>query len=86
MEVQHPFEPASQDLVVVEVVHREGVKEDGKVYKFGKTLTLARGHAEAQNKPDRPVYRILKTVRYAKDPEPDASYEQRTVPGPLNIS
>ena len=78
------YEPHPQDLVAVEVVFPGGVREDGKVYACGQTLTLARGHATAQNQPGRPVYRILSTVRYANGPADQA--EQPANDGPLAIS
>jgi hypothetical protein len=79
--MEHPYEPHADDLVAVEVVFPAGVHVDGKVYAKGQTLTVTRGHALAQN---RPVYRILRTVRYvngppdqAEDVQPDAPLEIR---------
>lgn len=86
-ELKHPYTPSPQDLVAVEVVwpDKAGVREDGKVWHKGQTLNLLRGHAENQNRPGRPpVYRILKTVRYANGPEDQA--EQTMPSGPLVIS
>ena len=82
----HPFATTFDDLVVVEVLADDGVRFEGNIYHKGQTLTLSRGRAIRSNQPDRQVFRVLTTVRYANDPDPDASYEQRTVPGPLEIS
>jgi len=84
--MEHPFEPHDQDRVTVEVVHPQGVKEDGKEYKKGMWVTLSRGHAMAQNRPGGQVYRVIKTVRYHNDPNPSDSYEQPIAPQPLDVS
>ncbi|MCK4624569.1 MAG: hypothetical protein KAV00_04605 [Phycisphaerae bacterium] len=79
-----PYETHDQDLVVVEVVFAKGVREDGRVYRCGETLTIRRGHALAQNTPGRQVYRILATAIYQNGPADQA--EELLDEGPLEIS
>lgn len=84
--MEHPFETHDQDLVACEVVWPAGVKENGREYPVGSVVTLRRGHAAKQNRPGRETYRVIKTLRYHKDPDPEASYEQQVAPQPLDVT
>ena len=86
---KHPAATHDQDEVVVEVVFPQGVKENGNVHRKGDKLVLKRGHAVAQNKPGRPVYRIVRTIQYVNDPSAVSTatdYEDVVEDGPLEIS
>ena len=79
---QLPYTPSDQDLVAVEVVYPQGVRQNGRNYRPGETLTLKRGLVTHYNK-HKPVYRVLRTVRYANGPADQA--EDRPVEGPLEL-
>ena len=79
----HRYEPHEQDLVAVEVVFAQGVRQHGKVYQRGEALVLKRGYAKRRNRPGRPVFRVLGTVRYHKGPADQA--EEALEEGPLDL-
>jgi len=78
----HPYPVSDQDLVAVEVVYPQGVRQNGRNYRPGETLTLKRGLVTHYNK-HKPVYRVLRTVRYANGPADQA--EEQPAEGPLNL-
>ena len=80
------FEEHPRDLVAAEVVFPRGIRENGRVYKCGEVIAIDRGHAMAQNKPDKKVFKILRTVRYKNDPNPDANYEEQPEDGPIDVT
>lgn len=77
-----PHTPSDQDLVAVEVVYPQGVRQDGRNYRPGETLTLKRGLVTHYNK-HKPVYRVLRTVHYQHGPADQA--EEQPVEGPLEL-
>ncbi len=85
----HPCPTHDQDQCVVEVVYPKGVVENGNTYRQGEQLVLPRRHANSQNKPGRPVYRVVRTLKYVNDPTAVSTaigYEEEVDEGPLKIS
>lgn len=81
---EHPVELHDQDLCAVQVMFENGVTENGKKYEQGDILLLNRGHALWQNKKHGEVYRIVRTVSYAK--MKGEIYEAQPDDGRLKIS
>jgi hypothetical protein len=85
--IEHPFPLHDDDQVVVEVLRAGGVIVDQRRHVQGERFVIGRGRATAANDrdPTQSVFRILRTVQYKHDPEPESRFEKTRDDIPLVI-